>query len=841
MLEQAELMAALTADYLNVFVVRPKENTANTIKLQGYITTGIDEAPPDFSYSDMLRTYANERVYEEDRKDFLEQLLTESLLELFAQDREHFEYNYRILEADGSIHYYMARYSRISKIGDTLMLVVGFRNIDNVISKRMEEERRQHEKEQSYQAEMKEQLMIVDTLAQGFKNVYLIDFEKETARIIKLDEIYFDILSIDGKSEFPYEMVLNHWISNVVYEEDRDKLAAVFSTEYARRMMLVNGEFTGNYRSIIDGEIHYYQYVMNKLDETGQKAVLGFQCVDEIVEQHLAQERKQRELEEARVRDAREHSEVIASLSTIYSTIFVSNIVSRQYEVLNSVSLMREVAGKYGDFDDARENIIRTFMAPEMHERMREFLNLDTLAKRLSDTNTISTEYKDPSGRWFQARFIVKKRDDSGQAVEVLYVARDYTAEKFQELEQKEQLAHSLMIAQQANKAKTVFLSSMSHDIRTPMNAIIGFTALAQSHMDDREKVQDYLSKISTSGAHLLRLINDILDMSRIESGAVQLDEKQLNLSDVWREQYAMMRGLVEAKGQKLLIEMRDVAHEDVFADQLRLNQVMLNIVGNAVKYTKPGGRISVLLCEKPCERAGYATYEFSVEDNGIGMSEEFCAHIFETFTRERTSTVSGIQGTGLGMAITKNIVDMMGGTIEVESEQGVGSLFRVTVSLRLAEEQAKEPKDAPKIEKHQDNRANRTYDYGGRRVLVVEDNGINQEIATAILENMGLKVDIAADGVEAVDVMYAADEDWYDLIFMDIQMPKMDGYTATREIRTLISNKKANIPIVAMTANAFDEDRKKSFEAGMNGYIVKPISMEEIAKVLDDIFQENE
>lgn len=528
---------------------------------------------------------------------------------------------------------------------------------------------------------------------------------------------------------------------------------------------------------------------------------------------------------------------------------------------------------------------------------------------------------------------------------------------------QQDQLSVALTAAQQANKAKTMFLNSMSHDIRTPMNAIIGFTALAQTHIDNTEQVQDYLAKINTSSTHLLSLINDILDMSRIESGSVKLDEKPVHMPDLLHDLRTMIQGLINAKQLNLYIDTQDVQHEDVITDKLRLNQVLLNIVGNAIKFTPVGGDIIIHLVEKPCSINGYTTYEFSIKDTGIGMSSDFLGHVFDTFAREQSSTVSGIQGTGLGMAITKNIVEMMGGIIEVESEEGKGSKFTVTLSVRLANQpiryksipelqgaralvvdddidtcrsvckmlrsidmqpdwtvtgkeavlraqDAAELNDEYKVyivdylmpdmngietirrirrviredvpiivltaydwsdfekeareagatafvakpifmselrsvltqpvqmEEQKFESTDDSYDYSGKRVLLVEDNELNRELATVILEETGMVIDCAEDGIEAVNIINEAPEDKYDLVLMDIQMPRMDGYTATREIRTLSNNRKANIPIVAMTANAFDEDRRKAFECGMNGHIVKPIDMKEIAKVFDQIFR---
>ena len=953
--EQLAIFDTLAHNFKNIYLVDIKNATAKVLKLEDeYADHRLDNViNAEFPYETFLNEWITEAVHPDDKEMLRQALSAGHLREVFAGQEEYIG-NYRMLINGQTIHYQFS----ISLMQDKTHLIAGFQNVDAIIRAHLEEEKKRQEKEQAYQNQLKEQLVVFDTLARNFKNVYLADLEKETVKVLKLSEGYEKLLKVGSEREFPFDAVRRHWLETVVCPEDREEVGRVFATENVKKLLASQGEFSGHYRSIINGKIHHFQYSMSRVDMPGMKAVLGYQNVDEIVEEHLAQERKKRKLEEARLRGAREHAEVISAVSTIYSTIFRAEIDTHHYEVLTSVPLMGIVAGTDGNFDDVKEQVISAFMAPEMQAPMREFLDLDTLADRLKDVNTVSAEYKNPINTWFESRFIVKRRDENGAAKEVLYVARDITSEKLREFEQQEQLSHALAAAQQANKAKSTFLNSMSHDIRTPMNAIIGFTALAQTHMDDQAQVQDYLAKISTSSTHLLSLINDILDMSRIESGTVKLDEKPLHIPDLLHDLRTMIQGLVNAKNQNLYIDTQDVMHEDVITDRLRLNQVLINIVGNAVKYTQPGGDIIIRLLEKPCSRKHYRTYAFSVKDTGVGMSEEFREHIFESFTREYSSTVSGIQGTGLGMAITKNIVDLMGGEITVESEEGKGSLFTVTLNLRLAGEpvksepipalsgarvlvvdddlntcrsvskmlrdiqmrpdwtasgkeaivraqEAAEIKDEYKVYiidylmpdmngietvrrirkvigedvpiivltaynwadfeyeareagvtafvskpifmselrsvlTNQDEKESveeqkpAHYDYSGMHVLLVEDNELNREIATAILESAGMRVDTAADGTEAVDIMYKAAEDEYDLIFMDIQMPKMDGYTATREIRTLANSRKANIPIVAMTANAFEEDRKKSLAAGMNGHIVKPISTDEIAKVLD-------
>ena len=523
-------------------------------------------------------------------------------------------------------------------------------------------------------------------------------------------------------------------------------------------------------------------------------------------------------------------------------------------------------------------------------------------------------------------------------------------------------LSEAVRAAETANKAKSTFLSNMSHDIRTPMNAIIGFTTLAVSNIDDQKRVRDYLGKILSSSNHLLSLINDILDMSRIESGKIHLEETEVSLSDVLHDLKTIISGQIHAKQLELYMDAMDVTNEDVYCDKTRLNQVLLNLLSNAVKFTPAGGTVSVRLKQLPGTAKGSALYEIWVKDNGIGMSQEFVKKIFSPFERERTSTVSRTQGTGLGMAITKNIVDMMGGTIVVQTAQGKGTEFAVRLPFRIQPEQHRIEKIAeleglkalvvdddfntcdsvtkmlvrvgmrsewtlsgreavlrarqsmelgdafhayiidwrlPDMNGIEVTRQIRSLgddtpiiiltaydwsdieaeakaagvtafcakplfmsdiretlmtaigqsqagaedsilpeagsDFRGRCILLVEDNELNSEIAVEILNEYGFLVDTAKNGAEAVEKVKNSTPGNYDLVLMDVQMPVMNGYEATKEIRALDNPALAGITILAMTANAFDEDRKKALECGMDGFLSKPIVIEELISTLHD------
>ena len=396
----------------------------------------------------------------------------------------------------------------------------------------------------------------------------------------------------------------------------------------------------------------------------------------------------------------------------------------------------------------------------------------------------------------------------------------------------------ALKVAESASKAKSTFLSNMSHDIRTPMNAIIGFATLALDDIRDGKKVEDYLSKILSSSKHLLGLINDILDMSRIESGKVVLEEQETDLVTTLQELQSIMEGQAKERKLKLHVDYSNLRDRHVYCDKTRLNQVMFNLLANAVKFTSEGGSIWLTMSqlEPTCEVEDRAIYEIRVKDTGIGIDKAFIKHVFEPFERERTSTVSKIQGTGLGMAITKNIVDMMGGTIEVESQKGVGTEFIIRLELRLQAEAGAANEEGAKQHSHAEGVA----EFAGKRLLLAEDNELNREIACMLLSKYGFVIDTAENGQEAVDLVAASAPGYYDLVLMDIQMPVMDGHEATRKIRSLENKVLAKVPVVAMTANAFDEDRKAAKECGMNGFISKPINMQELVQALRMCLQDH-
>lgn len=403
----------------------------------------------------------------------------------------------------------------------------------------------------------------------------------------------------------------------------------------------------------------------------------------------------------------------------------------------------------------------------------------------------------------------------------------------------------------QFNRAETIFLNSISHDIRTPLNVIIGYTALASAHVNEAQEVKRYLSKIQTASKHLLLLVNDVLDMSHIESGTLKLEHAPVYFPDVLEDLKSIVQTDSSAKQLEFHVDTKNMGHKSVITDKLRLNQVLLNILENAVKYTRPGGKICFQIQELKGQEPEFAKYEFRVKDTGIGMSEEFIAHIFEPFSREQTSTVSGIEGIGLGMAIVKKIVDRMGGTIAVKSRQEKGTEVIVILKFKVSSQPVANEMRAlsrpeqmetfsEKEKAKQENLKEESLEnpFKNKKILLVEDNELNREIAVELLKEAGFILDTAEDGTIAVEKMRTAKPGQYDLILMDIQMPIMDGYEATRQIRKLENPETANIPIVAITANAFEEDRQKALEAGMNEHVSKPIDLERLLEVVKKVLK---
>ncbi len=768
--------------------------------------------------------------------------------------------------------------------------------------------------------------------------------------------------------EGEYAYVLENHSKEIIGEDAQEDFRQTLKVDSIIKNLDGQNTFTYECHVMRDGKEEWEQLITVCLERKEGKANKILYVRQNITEM------KQRELkrkEELSVMNRKERQYRIAITSNAFSTfelnlsrdLIEQDVIStrdgQQDSLLDKVGLQAPCSAS-----DCFEKW-KQFVLPESMEDYANIVDVDYLKGCFEQGEAeVDVDYwsrtEDEEGRMCVRQSFLMTRDDMTDDLIAMVVSKDVTDQVIKQKEQTEALQDALMHARQANEAKTTFLSNMSHDIRTPMNAIIGFATIAASRIDNKDQVRECLQKVLSSSNHLLSLINDILDMSRIESGKMQIHEQECNISELMHNLVNIIQPQVKAKQLELFIDTFEVVNEDVITDPLKLNQIFINLMSNAVKYTPAGGMITFRIMQHTTFKHGYGDYVFIIKDNGIGMSEEFVKHVFEPFERESTTTRSGIQGTGLGMAITKNIVEMMNGTVTVESEVGKGSTFTVNLTLKLQdveknaeqikeleglralvvdddfnvcdsvskmlktigmraewttsgreavyrakvarddgdsyhtyiidwqmpetsgietarkirnvageespiiiltaydwtdiEEEAKEAgitafcakplfmsdlksallsANAGDVKDEATAAAWQRIDFSGKRVLLVEDIEMNREIAEVILTESGFEVESAPDGTDAVDMVKRSEEYYYDVVLMDVQMPIMNGYEATRTIRSLPRKDVRTLPIIAMTANALEEDKAAALKSGMNDHIAKPLDIELFMEVL--------
>lgn len=516
----------------------------------------------------------------------------------------------------------------------------------------------------------------------------------------------------------------------------------------------------------------------------------------------------------------------VEALSAGYSYICLINLETGDVELIKGNNIPG-LNGRYTQIDHniLLEQVNRLITEPFIESSV-EFYDSNTIAKRLEGKNSLFHTCERTDGTWILSMIVPQKYDENGRVVSVLLANRDFTEEKKRELKQEEALRQEKIKAEKANEAKSIFLFNMSHDIRTPINAIVGYSQLMKKELTN-PKLVHYQEMIEQSSKLLLSIINNVLDMARVESGKMELDENYNVVGNILQVVCDAFEGEATRKNIEITRNI-SVKHKHVMVDATKMQEILSNLISNAIKYTPEDGHVSIDIQELECEREGYVLFQTKVSDTGIGMSEDFLPSLFELFARERNTTISKIPGTGLGMAIVKNFVDLMDGSIEVESELGEGSTFTITIPHKIAD------KDYTNRNIESSNVSD--IDFKGKRILLAEDNELNAEITTTILSEMGFEVKAVEDGILCVNEIQHQPANTYDLILMDIQMPNMDGYKATHCIRRLFQPEKANIPIIAMSANAFEEDKKKAFDVKMNDYITKPIDFQKMEEVLKNI-----
>lgn len=609
-------------------------------------------------------------------------------------------------------------------------------------------------------------------------------------------------------------------------DSEKEKFMANMDASY-----LMDAFITGKYELWFDinkpnfeGESFWTRNTVILTQEKDTGDILGLAVVKNITSNYKREEEKVYQLE------------IINALSIDYTNVFMVNLMTNRIRIVR----MNDVAGAfYSDelgeqyYDDALEFYIDVSVYADDRDMMRMAFSRDNILRQLIKRETFYVNFRSNINNKLQyMKLKVVRIGDIKETGNFLLAFMNVDDEIEHEMKQKKLLQDTLSMAESASHAKTMFLSNMSHDIRTPMNAIIGFTTLALNHISEQAMVKTYLDKIKSSSNHLLSLINDVLDMSRIESGKMKINKTVSTVEKIVGDVDTVMQSQIQMKHLEYSLIKRGNLTRPVMMDGLRLNQILINIVGNAVKYTPEYGKVQFMITEMPSISDNTSSYQFRIKDNGIGMSKKFLEKIFTPFERDENKAIAKIQGTGLGLAITKSLVDIMEGSIFVKSEEGKGSEFLVCFDL----ENAKEGELSVEEKKENVYESSVIDSFKDVRILLVEDNELNREIATELLKSVGFILDEAENGSQAVQMVNDSPAGYYKVILMDVMMPVMNGYESTKKIRSLEDKAKANVPIIAMTANAFEEDKNQAIECGMDKFVSKPFDINDLLVKLKEM-----
>ena len=932
---QQSVAETISDDYECLLHVDFESMEEDHYRVSDWISSHAPGFEKEKNYLRRTKLLADTLVHPEDKERFLAEVDPAVVTEKVRGSVPYYV-EFRVA-AGGEVHWYQAKFVHHNAHGDHKCAILGITNIDEMMAQKVRTEEI-----------LKRNLRLIEGVATKFSSVVYVDLEDGsfTYHVVQRNrQEQYDKYAVNNLT---FDEAFRAYAKDVIYENEQESAIEACKVENIRNRLALEPQFTETFRTVDTGRTALCQVkivLVESKNDMPRAAAIGFSYDEEEVAMNYIDEKLRAE----------------------YEALYLIDLENNEYMRLRLASHLNFERNQHGIFTRILPQYASVVL-PEYREIWEKFVDLDFFREYLADSDRHELVYQ-VSGKeieWRRAVIQVIQRKN-GVATLFIFTFQRIDREQGEKLslletiqKQHEALQQALEMAQSANKAKTVFLNNMSHDIRTPMNAIIGYTGLAASHIDSRELVTEYLKKIGQSSEHLLSLINDILDMSRIESGKMTLNEQEEDLSEIVHTIRSITQSGIAAKNIDFFVDVFDVKDEYVICDKLRINQVLLNILSNAIKYTPARGTVSFKVSEHKALSEEYATYRFSVKDTGIGMSPEFLKTIFDPFTRERTSTVSGIQGTGLGMSITKNIVDMMGGRIDITSEENVGTEVVIEFDLKIAHAQKESKTEAlEKLKglrglvvdddlvacasiskmlkdismrsewctsgKEAVFRAETAYqegdnfsvyiidwlmpdmngietarrirkvvgdfipiiiltaydwaeieqeayeagvtafvnkplfmsdlkktlieccdpdsavaapeekeiDYTGRKILLVEDNEMNREIATEILTEDGFSVETAEDGSIAVQKMENAKPGDYDLILMDVQMPVMNGYEATKRIRAMKDPGIASITILAMTANAFEEDRQAAIAAGMNDHLTKPVDVKKLKEAL--------
>ena len=825
MIMKKELYEALCSDFTAIFQCDLIKDTLEIIKYDTGTHTDAAIQKLDSKtlskYTEMIN-YFHTLYIQDSSIDFWNELQPNHLMHLLKH-QSIVKYRFKTKPNPKGNQYHSFRAIKLNEDEGSFEVVIGIKIMDDLMQQHHQNEIRLQElveeknlQKEKLEAAYKKTSEIESTLlalCNDYNIVYLCDLENDSLRVIK------DTYSlINANLEHSYSSVLSTFQSIESLKKDNENYLDCLKREHLMETMQNQDDLSLQFRF---KEIYMETRIVKVPSNHGVKVILGSRNINDIVKKR---EEQNKQLQDALIVE-RTFNNIIRAIGSIYNGIATINLVDKTYMILSNKNLDKDIFKPHstGSIEQLKDIFVNVNAAPKYKDDVLEFINFTTLPDRMKDKQMISMELEGISGRWYTCSFIVEKKDKNGNITDVLMTISDIDEIKHKELEVKEKLKEAAEKANQANVAKTNFLRRMSHDIRTPLNGIVGMINLAQRYGNDKEKLYECKEKVLTSLDYLLSLINDILDMSKVESNALVLEPKPFDLIETLNSIIAIIETSANEHNIQFIggKSLSYIPHRYFIGSQEYLNRLLMNIASNAIKYNKENGSIT-LYCKEISNNENMALMQFVCSDTGLGMSEEFQKHAFEPFTSEGKATITGYSGTGLGLSIVKDIVDIMDGSIEMDSKENVGTTFVVTIPLQMDSN--------PKI-KVQTNE--KELNLSGKKALLVEDNEINLEIATIMLQDLGLIVTPAQNGKEALDIFEQSDTHTFDYIFMDVMMPVMDGLEATRRIRSLNREDAKTTPIIALSANAFEDDIKECLDAGMNAHVAKPIDVHALKEEL--------
>lgn len=825
MIMKKELYEALCSDFTAIFQCDLIKDTLEIIKYDAGTHTDAAIQKLDSKtlskYTEMIN-YFHALYIQDSSIDFWNELQPNHLMHLLKH-QSIVKYRFKTKPNPKGSQYHSFRAIKLNEDEDSFEVVIGIKIMDDLMQQHHQNEIRLQElveeknlQKEKLEAAYKKTSEIESTLlalCNDYNVVYLCDLENDSLRVIK------DTYSlINANLEHSYSSVFSTFQSIESLKKDNENYLDCLKREHLMETIQNQDELSLQFRF---KEIYMETRIVKVPSDHGVKVILGSRNINDIVKKR---EEQNKQLQDALIVE-RTFNNIIRAIGSIYMGIATINLVDKTYMILSNKNLDKDIFKPHstGSIEQLKDIFVNVNAAHKYRDDVLEFINFTTLPDRMKDKQMISMELEGISGRWYTCSFIVEKKDKNGNITDVLMTISDIDEIKHKELEVKEKLKEAAEKANQANVAKTNFLRRMSHDIRTPLNGIVGMINLAQRYGNDKEKLYECKEKVLTSLDYLLSLINDILDMSKVESNALVLEPKPFDLIETLNSIIAIIETSANEHNIQFIggKSLSYIPHRYFIGSQEYLNRLLMNIASNAIKYNKENGSIT-LYCKEISSNENMALMQFVCSDTGLGMSEEFQKHAFEPFTCEGKATITGYSGTGLGLSIVKDIVDIMDGSIEMDSKENVGTTFVVTIPLQMDSN--------PKI-KVQANE--KELNLSGKKALLVEDNEINLEIATIMLQDLGLIVTPAQNGKEALDIFEQSDTHTFDYIFMDVMMPVMDGLEATRRIRSLNREDAKTTPIIALSANAFEDDIKECLDAGMNAHVAKPIDVHALKEEL--------